>query len=173
MSTHIGKDTWNRLRRKIPRRSAWAEHCRTDSEYGGPVMFHQLREISLYREPARRLVDADDHHAERQQSSTASSPLEPQSTSLGWSNVHFRTTLGDAEREAEDEVSPLPAASPRDPRRNLRWAERPRWLRDWFLTRPHLAGPAMLDLVSPEYASQVPAYTSRRNTLPLYNSSGA
>ncbi|KAE9407545.1 hypothetical protein BT96DRAFT_986538 [Gymnopus androsaceus JB14] len=149
LNTLIGKEVWNLLRRKLS-----SNTFNTDPEYGGPITFHDLRSVEESRNPVRQL---DEQIA----SNATSSHATTFSTGTAVARDETSTTLHTPSLFSRQR---RPQTSPQIP-----WSERPRWIRVWFFTRPHLAGPSnMLQRLVPEYRSLVPAYTSFRGTLPLY-----
>ncbi|KAJ3985811.1 hypothetical protein F5890DRAFT_1094494 [Lentinula detonsa] len=176
VSTSLGKQVWNDLRRKLGTTSYTSN---TDPEYGGPITFHRLR-FDEPRNPARDL-DGDivsdstvNNNNARSRTNTADLTAESLRTTFSVGAISSSAT-GTLSSNTNSEHSRWSLLSRRRRRQTLvldeqtHWSERPRWIRIWFLTRPHLAGPSnMLQMLVPEYRSLVPAYTSFRGTLPQY-----
>ncbi|KAJ4466257.1 hypothetical protein J3R30DRAFT_3588902 [Lentinula aciculospora] len=181
VSTPIGKQAWNDLRRKL---STTSYAFNTDLEYGGPVTIHRLRSVEEPRNPIRHMDGniIPDTTTNTTDNRTNTTGLTTNSLATTFSTGAAITMPSSANGTFPSSTStdhhgnsPLSRFIPR--RRNqgvLRdeqtpWSERPRWIRLWFLTRPHLAGRSnMMQLLVPEYVSMVPAYTSFRGTLPIY-----
>ncbi|KAJ3770201.1 hypothetical protein FB446DRAFT_692560 [Lentinula raphanica] len=180
VSTSIGKQVWNEIRRKLNPNSYM---FKTDPEFGGPITFHRLRSIDEPRNPVRDF-DGDI----LPESTTDNTPSRTNTTGLTADSLRTTFSTGVAATISSPVNSPDPSTSgPHNHSRSrwslaslgrrrqgvvrdeTHWSERPRWIRLWFLTRPHLAGQSnMLQMLVPEYISLVPPYTSFRGTLPLY-----
>ncbi|KIK57489.1 hypothetical protein GYMLUDRAFT_86720 [Collybiopsis luxurians FD-317 M1] len=173
--TRIGKEAWNDFRRKL---SSTPYAFDTDPEYGGPITFHGLRSIDEPRNPSRQ-IDQSAMGNITNANTTQTNATGPAVDSLAStfttgtealsSNRTFDSTRSTASGSSFSLFSRRRRRAPLLGEGQVRWSERPRWIRTWFLTRPHLAGPStMLQMLAPEYRSLVPTYTSFRGTLPLY-----
>lgn len=155
VNTVLGKEVWNLLRRKL---SATWYPFKTDPEYGGPITFHDLHSVE---EPTN---SQPDRHS-------LGLPLDPSVSTALSQDEH--SALFTSRSSPNSRAPSLSLLSLRQRNRQnipqIPWSERPRWIRMWFFTRPHLAGRFNMEQGPvPEYRSLVPAYTSFRGTLPLY-----
>lgn len=163
----MGKVVWNIFRSKL---SATSYSFNTNPEYGGPFVLHRLRSVDQPRNPARQLNENILSDATAMSGTTTVTGPDSLSTMLSTgepvtmrNNHTSPLSLFSRHRRRHDQVSETVPSS-----------ERPRWIRVWFLTRPHLAGSSnMLQMLVPEYNSLVPPYTSFRGTLPLYATNGS
>ncbi|KAJ4466273.1 hypothetical protein J3R30DRAFT_2283280 [Lentinula aciculospora] len=178
VGTPLGKQVWNDFRSKL---STSSYTFNTDPEYGGPITSHRLRSVEEPRNPVHHMdggiVSNSTSNSSGGGTNGTSLTADHLATSFSTGPVAVATMLSSSNGSAASNTS---SNSPfsiflRRRRRgtpgddHVCWSERPRWIRTWFLTRPHLAGWSnMLQMLVPEYMSLVPAYTSFRGTLPLY-----